>query len=652
MGWDSPYYLEKLLDCLVERNESLTKWISLSRAETQDCVDEIHEACILSDVFDESWVNELHQRYLMGERSVIVGASEDQVEELTAELAQLCETEAQLVEDRKKYAGKLLLESQLIHRHRARYEEVSHHLNVFSTGVALLTTPPHSSSDGGDPLTPVAEQMRCSYNELRRVNASLEEKLVMTGIAKRKILSDIGNLLSNLRENCAATRPKGEHDDADDGSICIPKVPSLSGEATHNDLLSCMSVSFGHFASECINDIADVALSNHHHLEKECLLVGVLSVESNRYKSIAASLKAAIHDSQGLLLLDLESSVNKVISKACETVRKRLGCTDVTFWTISTGENKSTGIGSSCSGIVECKAEAPFFFMRNMTDTMKFDEKIDVLPPDLKRIILKLREKENEMTKQPARRIEAFAVNKDKSGMTVIRDDLKDVAFLPFSGIYADQLFRRMVSAIAPLQELQLERTAAQRPLHLVECMFELRNEANSPTDLIKLVSLHFNLLFKGSDVEILFPLEEEEPAGHLLCLSVSREPIDFCESFSLDDSRIPKKFQSNYQDVISRIKAPHRSTHLHEVSGGGRPSTLFFISWNNACSVDEAGMFYDPENPTHKSILDTYANTILSLLGNWFGTIFPALATPRNLVSFQVEKELESLLIRKLISP
>jgi hypothetical protein len=523
---------------------------------------------------------------------------------------------------------------------------------VFSTGVALLTTPPHSSSDGGDPLTPVAEQMRCSYNELRRVNASLEEKLVMTGIAKRKILSDIGNLLSNLRENCAATRPKGEHDDADDGSICIPKVPSLSGEATHNDLLSCMSVSFGHFASECINDIADVALSNHHHLEKECLLVGVLSVESNRYKSIAASLKAAIHDSQGLLLLDLESSVNKVISKACETVRKRLGCTDVTFWTISTGENKSTGIGSSCSGIVECKAEAPFFFMRNMTDTMKFDEKIDVLPPDLKRIILKLREKEIEMTKQPARRIEAFAVNKDKSGMTVIRDDLKDVAFLAFSGIYADQLFRRMVSAIAPLQELQLERTAAQRPLHLVECMFELRNEANSPTDLIKLVSLHFNLLFKGSDVEILFPLEEEEPAGHLLCLSVSREPIDFCESFSLDDSRIPKKFQSNYRDVISRIKAPHRSTHLHEVSGGGRPSTLFFISWNNACSVDEAGMFYDPGNPSHKSILDTYANTILSLLGNWFGTVFPALATPRNLVSFQVEKELESLLIRKLISP
>ena len=700
--------MEVLINRLMERNELLKKFLNLPSSELVRNMDTVHKLVVLSELFDESWVAGLQLSFLEEERSTVLHATGKQVSELRKEISDLTETESQLLMNRRKYAEEIGVERQSVLRHRARFEELSHHLNVFSTGVHLVSLRAGQSFGG---LVSVGEQMRCSYNELRRVNASLEEKLVMTGVSKQKVISNLDDLLLSLRASCTRNPHKYRPLNEDPNSIKggnLPVVPSLSGEQAHNDLLTCLSVSFGHFAEECINSIADVSLSSKDkkgirddssHLEEQALLVGVLSVETNRYRSIVRSLRAAIDDAQQLLVFSSAPSVRDVIQSACERIKNRLaGCANVTYWKILDSDpNKAVGITSaSGSSIDPLKKDleidilelgnvgnrGALFLQVGLNNTLRFDigdkNTTCLVPQDVGAVILH---------DQITGTIEAFAVSSSSAsngGLTVVRIDGKDAPFPPYSGIYADQIYRRIVSAIAPLQEVQEHRATAKRPLDLVECMFELRKKGNSPLLFMQQVSNHFKILFNADYVCVFIPLELDNKKIVFLpscsCLASYHSGVlgeDLDGASIVDTSKIPQMYRDFLSDSVYLIRTPGTisdviksnlslglgpqdfpsdlsglvpsgptsTTHIRSVlkNGGARSGAASFVVCWTTCVSDSNSSSHN------RSILDHYAHVMQGMLGTWFGSgIFQI---EENLVSFEVETEIEAQQILKVIS-
>lgn len=477
----------------------------MSKEDSALYVDEIHEAINLCEVVDDSWLNEINLRHLIDEKSVGLVASESKLKEHSDEMSRMNEEESRLIQQRKRYSVEIAAENQSIMKYKSRFEELSHHLNTFATGRRFVDQKFIPSSNQTAPL---AEQLRCSFNELRRVNSSLEEKLVITGVSKQKTMKELKSVLIEIRSSCSRNPSKfkalsadalddinlSSHNLRDISAVwkaALPIVPSLSGDALHTDLLTWLSVSMGHFCEEYLCDLADVSLtskmkqakqtsSTFSHVEEEARLVGVVSAESDRYRSISGALTAVVHDAQELLESNKFDSVQSVIVSACTKIKERLGARLVTFWRISEDKSQSFGFSSGSKTPIKLilrnqnseRSFTPPLFERSLKVTCSVD-KISLdssqgLPADVAAMKPLIREN------SPSELFEAFSVSSPSGGLTILRGDT-DRPFQPFSGIYCEQFYRRINSAIAPLQLIHVKEIGNQRPLSLIRCLFELR---------------------------------------------------------------------------------------------------------------------------------------------------------------------------------
>ena len=712
IGWETILPLEKAYRCLQDRNAVLTKLLQLSKEDTVAQGNAIHEAILLSELFDEAWLSELTLRHLVDEKAAALRVSETKLQEQAEAIAKLHEEESQLMVERKKYGVDMGLETQAILKYKSKFEDVSHHLNTFSTGLQFMSATSVPSEDAF--VVPLAEQMRCSFNELRRVNASLEEKLVITGVSKQKTMKELKHVLTEIRASCSRNPAKfrllnedalgdpnlSSHTLRDINSVwkaTQPAVPSLTGEQTHTDMVTWLSLSMGHFTEECVNDIADVAFtrqrknpaSSASHLDEEAKLVGVLSAETHRYRSISGALKAAITDSQLLLDNNKFDSVGEVISNACHVMKKRIGCRIVTFWRKSNDGSEAIGFSSGhhlADVRVRTNPTDLALFERSGKETCSVDSMdlahLPSLPSDIRSLVPLIERKgDNE-------KFEAFSVTSTSGGMTIVRGD-EDAPFHSFSGIYCEQFYRRIVSAITPLQMIQVKRISQQRPLDLVECMFELRAGANSPSVMFALVQQHMHKLFRAVNMNVFLTLDSDSSQliriGKPDIVVDNDNVLEYC-----DVSGIPDKYNERVLAGVSVIATPstlteivkanlavalppsaspsdlissgyidgNQVTHIRPVTRGR--TVVLILCWTNPSPLEPSEgfdnnrvlteTFFNPESTSHKSVLGTYVLLLQSVLGAWFGGASSSLSGGIDLTSYQVEQESEQLLIRNLV--
>jgi hypothetical protein len=281
---------------------------------------------------------------------------------------------------------------------------------------------------------------------------------------------------------------------------------------------------------------------------------------------------------------------------------------------------------------------------------------------------------------------ESLSVRFEDGGMTVMRSS-EDIPFAPFSGIYCEQFYRRIVSAITPLQQLHIRRIADQRPLDLVECMLELRKLAHSPHATIKLVHEHMKRLFSARDVAIYIPLDNAEqttiiklmecgePASEVPgCLNTSAILTEFSDKATDGVFLVP--LEPDIADILkppsqlnmTREKVDERSSpdtilrierHLVPVVKG-RQTIMVFEWWNADSTSPDDGFedpkalletFFDPESAHHKSILKAYANILEGILATWFKAANSTFSQLQEFNSYDVESLVEERLIKDITS-
>ena len=473
LSWSTNYHLEQLLTELSNRHETLSKLMQLTKEETVLHADEIHQAVVACEEIDASWLRELELRRGFKQGMDGLAASAAKVKEQDDAIDEMAREERLLDSERKQHLSDISNVSQGVLRYRSKFEDSSHHLNTFATGVGFAK----ELAASANVLSSVAEQMRCSFNELRRVNASLEEKLVLSGVSKQKLMVELKSIFVDIRSSC--TKNPGRHKQTSEEALedlnltaqvlkdmnsvwraTLPTVPALSGDPAHAALLTFLSASMGHFAEECVNEMTDLCLvsqSSADRVREEAKLAAVISVETHRYRSISGALKSAIKDSEMLLDTAAVESLGQVVSGACTLMKHRLGCSVVTFW----ARDGDHWLGfSSASNSRPLEVESPtgsMLFETSSSGTVRLDQ--SELPGDIRAVKSYLGSSAD---------VSVFSIAGKAGGLTIIRKE-DDLLFPPFSGIYCEQFYRRIVSAIPPLEMVLNRRIADQMPLDLAQ---------------------------------------------------------------------------------------------------------------------------------------------------------------------------------------
>jgi hypothetical protein len=428
------------------------------------------------------------------------------------------------------------------------------------------------------------------------------------------------------------------------------------------------------------------------HVEEEARLVGVVSAETERYRSISGALTAAVHDAQELLASKKFDSVPSVIVSACTKIKERLGARLVTFWRISEDKSQSFGFSSGRSNTPiklnlrnknSERSFTPPLFERSLKVTCSVDkislDSTQGLPADVAAMKSLITEKSQ------FELFEAFSVSSSSGGLTVLRGDT-DQPFQPFSGIYCEQFYRRINSAITPLQLNHVKEIGNQRPLSLVRCLFELREGGYSPHKIWSLTSRHMESLFRASNLNLFITIDSD-PLHVVRVGPSSDNSSSVLEYIDLDD--LPERFHSDALTGVSLIDTPTTlaevirtnapvmllpenepadllqysgnwlTTHLRPFSKGR--SVLFAVFWTDmsACGpseddgLDSARVmkeaFFNPDSNSQKSILSTYLGLVESMLGTFFSKASGGFATEVSVDSYQVEVERDRIEISKL---
>ena len=512
LGWLGNLELEKLLKSLTVRNHRLLGLLSLSRPESLAQVDLIDEMVTLVEVFDAHWVVELGLRHAFDESVFAYESAKERLHEQNELLQDLQKESLSMESSRRRYGTDLRVEVQSLLKNKSKLEDILHQHLAFKRGVALL-----------DDVQSSQESIRCAYNDLRRVNALLEEKLVLTGVAKQRVMKELQSLFVQLRAECfrdSFVRFKQLMDDPlftlDDPNLspsaladidqiwraAVPVIPSLSGDAIHTDLITLLATSCGHFCEQAIRESPS----------DEASLVEVLGAETNRYSSIAGALRAVISDTR--VSFDGRISVLEVVGDACTIIRKRLGCDLVVFWNMDVATSEG-GVATRGAAVATSEGGRVFqffldekqtpFFQRSLNETCFMGEitaQENTLPGDVEILFEK-----GWLCRDC--KFSGFSVSSHSGGMTVFT-----TAKLPsFAAIYVDQFYKRILSAIAPLAIAQSKHSSNQRPLQLVDCMFELRKSGNDWLSFLSLVEKHLHVLFGATNVQIWTSNDEVSPS-------------------------------------------------------------------------------------------------------------------------------------------
>jgi hypothetical protein len=649
LGWTTTIELEVLLDRYLKRNGALMRELQASEATLKETVDHVHETVTVCEVIDSAVLRGLQLRRALDSQLSITAEGRLKVQEQERLLAEMGAEEEKLIGDRKQYLEELAKVRKQILKYKAKYEEVSHHVNVFSTGMDCV-----SKQQG-------PEEMRCSFNELRRVNATMEERLVLAGVSKQKVMKDLRDEMVEIRMSCSRNPLRSQssiHDESledlhltsqilkDMNEVWkaqLPSVEAVSRDDRHSYMLSYLASSLGYFSADCIEDSVDLLLSKQEgdHVEERAKLFGVLSVETHRYRSICGALQSAIKDSEILLDPGIFASVGAVISESCKVACQRLGCQVAFIWRVSHGSltgysnvGEENPLTVNCSSIRNIQSEKQKFF--------KPKDPGDNLGPDVLALI------SNDQLKNLETEHETFSIIWEEGGMTVVRDCSRNPPFHQFAGIYCEQFHRRVVSAIAPMQLVQIRRVADKRPLDLVNCLFELRAKASTARETARLANKHLATLFRAQELKILIPVESEP--GKALRLSVSDS--DESEPKQVQMPELPK--QTEHKDAVP---TPHE-TDVPEIPARivfpvikGRQVDMI-LEWTNPDPTLASEGFNDirmtietlfqETNADHKSILLQYANALECFLARWYKSSNSALFQVQELTCYETEDQEE----------
>ena len=649
------------------RNEELLKYLSLSKEATAVEVDAIDEVVTLAESFDSNWLEELKLRHAFDEACIHLEISAGKLKEQDELLANLERESEELMIARKRYGLDLANESQASLKNKSKLDDIVHQHFAFKSGSRLL-----QSELTGVPNALLSEQMRCAFNDLRRVNSGLEEKLVLTGVAKQRAMRELQSLLLDLRAHCSRNpfarfrqlvedplalddpnlSPYAIKDINQVWKAAMPLVPSLSGDPVHTDLVTWLSISSGHFTEQCIRDLVDVLVTRRHKSgggdasiaaeEEAAKLVGVLTAETHRYRSIAGALRSVIQDSRDAIEASAKlDSVTDVIGNACKVVRTRLGCRLVTFWMEGGVEvvGYSDGGPNTITPTITTFTLSPFIsplYSRSLKETCSIvgqplnDEDV---PADLRCLA-------NAGLLDPHEEIDAFAVSSSSGGMTLVKGEHE---FHSFSGIYCEQFYRRILSVIAPLQIAQVKRVASQRPIDLVDCLFELRQKAVSADVFASLVSAHLKILFRASFVAVLVPLDAgfmRQVPNTLLAM-----PSTVANCVKLN---VP--FAGAVPDDMLELGGGNFSNtttlHIRPFSRGR--SVGWVLLWTSSSSLLSVETCFNPDATAHVNALNTYASLAEQMMGAWVPTVY--FADQEALVSFDLLDATETEAIRKVV--
>ena len=688
---------------LSNRTLILSTYLSQSPADFARSVNEIYEAIVVTEVIDRQWLEEMVLRHRLTERQNMLEMWKARLRTETDSLIKLEEEEQSLLASRKKYTSEVSCQGQLMQKRKSRFEDVEYQLNTFSEGVSLV-----SDTDPLSNTTAVSERMRCVFNELRRVNANIEEKLVIAGVAKQRIMKDIRTIYVDLRAGCSGSHSpslqrKLSADFDDDPNLSLhkirdmksvwratlPSVPSVSGDPTHSDLVTALSISMGHFAEDIVRDLAgtlaaiSVEKSENKSKQEESKLVGVISVETNRYRSISASLRCAIEDSKKFISdhhssrlstsgsAGSESSqFNRVLLNACEIIQQRLDCHLVVLWRKADEPMTAHGFTPSCDHMIVAtrKQDQEFAFEKShkQTYTLKRnDSSGPSLPPDVAALA--------SLNLLPAE-WELFGVSLKNFGLLVIRDIHQNTEFDPFSGIYAEQFFRRVLTAISPLQVLEVKHISNHRPLLLTECMFNLRCSGNTLTDIVKMSSQHMHDFFRAENFALFVAIDQVNPDFRLIRIG---HPIEgntrSAESVLQYIDEMPSILSENEIEarlievidkppiiVTEAFKSGQDSTlkdenTRHHIRTMTRGRTVTFVAyWMDNFTPQsrprERELLYNTKSATHAATLDTYLEMVQAVLTPIFSKLNSNFDERDALFSYHVIDEIERNTIKQLL--
>jgi len=675
----------------------LGRFLTQSAEETSQSVDDIYRTIILTEVIDNQWLEEMTLRHQLTERMASLEVWKARLHEKCESLSKLGEEEESLLVLRKKYTHEVNIQSQQMQKQKTKFEDVEHQLDTFSEGVLLVTAADQSS------VSALSERMRCVFNELRRVNANIEEKLVIAGVAKQRIMKDIRTIHTDLRADCSSNssnkRNSNTHgivaDLEEDPTLSLhkirdmksvwratlPSVPSVSGDPMHSDLVTSLSISMGHFAEEIVKDLAGTVAAVTRadgnsvealNKEEESKLVGVMSAETNRYRSISASLRSAIEDSKKFISdvvssADISSTVethlNRVLLEACSVVRNRLGCGPVVFWR-KLDALTASGFTPSCSSVlhaVRATEGIDFAFEKSTNNTCRSGSPESLLYPD----ILALSE-----AKILPVSWELFGVYLKSFGMLVVRDIDTNVEFNPFSGIYCEQFFRRVLTAISPLQIMEVKQVSNQRPLDLIECMFELRCSGNTLRDIVEMTQRHMHKLFQGHNFALYIPIDQVNPEIRLVRIGHGGEQdpakvlgyVKDLENVTIDEITcgLLSVIDSGPNEVIEAFKSGQDSVmgdesarrHVRTITRGR--TVTFTATWTDsyplATRPKEREHFYQPGSMSHKRTLDTYLEMVQAMLTPSLCQFSSNFDESGSLLSYHVIDDIERKTIKQLL--
>ena len=654
LNWRTSLPLEVLFCELVTRSDTLLRLLHLPNEELVGNTNSVNENIITSQVLDAAWLDELQLRYSVDIHTSTLEESRINVEDQVNLMARMALEEESLISDRKRYMGDLSSVRQSILKFKARYEEASHHVNVFSNGASLM-----AQQEG-------AEEMRCSFNELRRLNSTLEERLVLTGVSKQKVMNDLKTEYHELRASCSKNptrhqKPNDEtlqdlnlspqtlNDISEIWRASLPAIDAHSLDNKHSDMLTFLSSSLGFFGAECIEDLADLSLTESH-AEERAKLLGTLSMETHRYRCISGALQAAIKDAELFFNSDRFESIGRIIRESCETIKRRLGCLLVVVW------KRSHDKLVAYDNLSDSSISGPFSPNMNPSNTSRI---FKVGDPGLSGELALVAAAGH---LNPNNEFETFTTKTDDhSGLTVIRN-VSESVFPAFAGLYCEQLFRRLMSAIAPMQQVQIRRISDQRPLDLVECMFELRSSSNSPSDTIRFVNNHLDKLFRACDVKIYIPFDNYNEEKVVL-LSLENPDGVHLPHAPREIAGILKPNATNTTiDEEDRadptVMTENLRRHVIPVVRGRQ--LLMVLLWHNPEISQSTDGFddprfllefcYDESSTNQRSVLNAYLGVLEGVLCNWFQSSNLAFGQSQELASYEEEEKTEEALIYQLL--
>ena len=700
MNWRGNIEFEVLMHEMTKRGHMLGKSLLQPADETIHSVDDIYRTIILTEVIDNQWLEEMTLRQQLTERLASLETWRSRLHEKTESLSKLAADEESLLGLRKKYTSEVNTQGQLMQKQKSKYEDVEHQLDTFSQGVSLVTNSDQSN------IAALSERMRCVFNELRRVNANIEEKLVIAGVAKQRVMKDIRSIHVDLRSECSSNSSNKRNsvvvDFEEDSNLALhkirdmksvwratlPSVPSVSGDPMHTDLVTALSISMGHFAEETVKDLAGTIaaaasgsgsssgnnkVADTVNKEEESKLVGVISAETDRYRSISASLRFAIDDSKKFIAdlvmaadvsTAVESHLNRILIEACSIVQNRLKCGPVIFWRKL---DSQTAIGFTPAldnplHAIRTDESYEFAFERSTNQTFRLkSEQQESLPADI-------------VAMRSANMLpcswELFGVSLKNFGMLIVRDTNNNNAFDPFSGIYCEQFFRRVLTAISPLQLLEVKQVSNQRPLDLIECLFELRCSGNNLEDIVGMGQRHMHKLFRCDNFALYIPIDQVNPETRLVKIAMGErqdpslvlgylKKLDNTVSCEEIASGLLSLEEGGPTDVIEAFKSGQDSlvsdTHRRHVRTITRGRTVTFVAaWTDmylaASRPKEREQFYQPRSTSHQLILDTYLEMIQAVLTPILSQINSNFDKRDSLLSYHVIDEIERNTIRQLL--